>query len=1325
MKIKLAKLALRISLIYAAAGIVWIVFSDRVLSALVSDSEVLARLEIYKGWAFVVVTAVLLYLLLRGHLWEWEREAVERKRAEEALKNNERFLRLVMDMVPHFIFVKDRKSRHLLVNRACADACKLTPDQMVGRSDLDLAPGNALAKSYMEDDQKVIASGRPKFVPEEMLTDAHGRTRYLQTTKIPFPSSAISFPVAGNGEPAILGVAVDITERRKAEDALRESHAQLMEALQIARLAYWEYDVANDKFLFNDQFYSILRTTAEQEGGYTMPSAEYAKRFVHPEDSAVVNTEIQKALAATNPSYKQQLDHRIIFRDGGVGYVSVHIRLQKDDQGRTVKTYGASMDITERKLAERARQMFRFSIDQASDAIFWLNDDGSFAYVNEQACRSLGYTREELMQLRLWKIDPVFPKERWNAEWEQFRKNKQGGNRQMETFHRRKDGSRFPVSISMKHLWFGGTELHIAVARDITERKQAEEKLVYEQVLFQTLLETTPDSIYFKDRESRFVRFSQSKVEDTLRTARDNFRALQPETNPDQWPSHLVGMEPFAAWLVGKTDFDTYPEAHARDAYEDEQEIIRTGRRLANKLEKATLPDGKSIWWLTTKLPWRDKDGNIIGTFGVSKDVTAIKQAEAALNQERLLLRAVIDNLPDFVYAKDKQGHFVLNNLVHAKALGAESPQAMRGKTDFDYFPRESAEQFFVDEQRIIETQEPILDQEQHYAAQSNGGDQRWYSISKVLWRDDGGNVLGTVGITRDITDRKRANEELRQLNRALKTLSKCNEALVRTMDEAGLLAKICQTVTETGGYQLAWVGFAEQDTNRSVRPVAWAGTQATYIKQLRVTWADNEHGRGPAGTAIRTGQPSFFTHLAERADFVPWQKEALSHGFDACIGLPLKADNKTFGVICVYSSRPDAFNATETALLKELADDLAFGITTLRNRAERKQLEEQLRQSQRMDAIGQLAGGVAHDFNNMLTVIQGNASLISNPQLNEAERSEGAQQIARAAERAASLTRQLLLFSRKQVMQAVPLNLNEVVANMTKMLQRILGEDISLNASFASNLPAILADPGMIEQILLNLAVNSRDAMPEGGRLNITTSAETLDKARAEKNPGASPGTYACLKVADTGCGIAPENLQRIFEPFFTTKKIGKGTGLGLATVYGIVQQHHGWLAVNSQIGEGTTFCIYLPATKDSLPKSPAASAVSRLPGGNETILLVEDEPPVRLLANNLLQRCGYTVLVAESGVAALPIWKKHREKIQLLLTDMVMPEGISGRELAETLRADRPDLKIIYTSGYSADIIGREPQLIDGSNFVQKPYHPLKLAQTIRNCLDQKPVS
>ena len=384
------------------------------------------------------------------------------------------------------------------------------------------------------------------------------------------------------------------------------------------------------------------------------------------------------------------------------------------------------------------------------------------------------------------------------------------------------------------------------------------------------------------------------------------------------------------------------------------------------------------------------------------------------------------------------------------------------------------------------------------------------------------------------------------------------------------------------------------------------------------------------------------------------------------------------------------------------------------------KELEQQLRQSQKMEAIGQLAGGVAHDFNNILTVIHGHASLLAGGAKLTGVWARSAQQISQAAERASALTRQLLAFSRRQVMKLRSLDMNQVVNNMNDMLGRLIGESITLQISPSDQPALVQADSSMIEQVLLNLAVNARDAMPRGGQLSLRISVVELPTLHLARHPEARSGKFVCLTATDNGSGIARENLQRVFEPFFTTKEIGKGTGLGLATVYGIIKQHQGWIDVESELGKGTTFNVFLPASTDPARPTEDRAAERPVRGGSETILVVEDEAPVRELVCNLLERQGYRILQAESGRKALEVWQASKQAIDLLLTDLVMPDRMNGRELAERLWAERPNLKVIFTSGYSADVVGKDYVLGNGLNYLQKPYPPQKLALVVRDCLD-----
>jgi two-component system cell cycle sensor histidine kinase/response regulator CckA len=383
--------------------------------------------------------------------------------------------------------------------------------------------------------------------------------------------------------------------------------------------------------------------------------------------------------------------------------------------------------------------------------------------------------------------------------------------------------------------------------------------------------------------------------------------------------------------------------------------------------------------------------------------------------------------------------------------------------------------------------------------------------------------------------------------------------------------------------------------------------------------------------------------------------------------------------------------------------------------------LEAQFRHAQKLESVGQLAAGVAHDFNNILTVIQGYSDRLLQQQQGNPTVMHQVGQILDAAKRAANLTRQLLAFSRKQVIQTRVLDLNASIKNLTSMLSRLLGEDIHLEADFASDLPAIEADAGMIEQVVMNLAVNARDAMPQGGQLCLRTAPVELTEFDAARCPGARAGRFVCLKVEDSGCGMDEATLGRIFEPFFSTKEVGKGTGLGLATVYGIVKQHNGWIEVASQVGRGTAFSIFFPCSGKTAAPIGDTRFLAREPvkGGAETILLVEDEPDLREMVREILLSCDYRIVEAGTGVDALHAWDQADGKIDLLLTDMVMPDGMNGRELAALLRKRKPELKVIYSSGYSAALLAGDSDKLDGL-FLPKPYRPQQLSVLVRQCLD-----
>lgn len=390
----------------------------------------------------------------------------------------------------------------------------------------------------------------------------------------------------------------------------------------------------------------------------------------------------------------------------------------------------------------------------------------------------------------------------------------------------------------------------------------------------------------------------------------------------------------------------------------------------------------------------------------------------------------------------------------------------------------------------------------------------------------------------------------------------------------------------------------------------------------------------------------------------------------------------------------------------------------------ERHRLELQFRQSQKLESLGRLAGGVAHDFNNLLTVIRGQASLVASGHVAPDAIAEALDQIQLAAERGSRLTRQLLTFSRQQVVEFGNSDLNAVIRHVQKLLSRVVGEHIQIQLRATDPLPAVWCDPSMIEQVLMNLAVNSRDAMPSGGQVMIETDVVEIGADYVETNPDAHLGRTVCLSFRDTGTGIAPVHLPRIFEPFFTTKEVGAGTGLGLATVYGIVKQHRGWIRVVSEAGRGTTFQIHFPESPGGTVEKAIPRESSPLPAGRgETVLVVEDEPPVRSLIVSALRHQGYTVHEASSGAAALQLWEKFQGQIDLLLTDIVMPGGINGRELAIRFSQAKPGLKVLLITGYSADVMNET--LLKKNNFslLPKPFDFEELAKGVRHALTTPP--
>jgi signal transduction histidine kinase/ABC-type amino acid transport substrate-binding protein/ActR/RegA family two-component response regulator len=599
----------------------------------------------------------------------------------------------------------------------------------------------------------------------------------------------------------------------------------------------------------------------------------------------------------------------------------------------------------------------------------------------------------------------------------------------------------------------------------------------------------------------------------------------------------------------------------------------------------------------------------------------------------------------------------------------------------------------------------------------TGSGERKWVrSIGKTDVVD--GKVVSVHGSFQDITSMKASENRIAHLNLILRAIRDVNQLIVRETDPQVLIEKAAEILVDHRSYRSALLVRVDA----SGRPVSWTGEGlARSVDALEVLL---DSGSIPdCFSMVRQGESCSVVNRKLVCSQCP-----LSASCESVLSLCAPLDHKDvrYGYLSVAMQDDSRVDEEEMSLLAEMAGDLAYALAGIREsgalvqaEADREEMQRQLLQSQKMEAIGQLAGGVAHDFNNMLQVIMGHAQMLSELcDHSDAEAAQGISEILRGAKRASELTRQLLLFSRRQVMTLQTLNFNEIVENVLKMIRRLIGEHIRLEWLPGSSVGSVQADVGMMEQVLMNLCVNARDAMPAGGVLTIETANVVIDSDYCRAHAWARPGRFVLLSVTDTGVGMDRETLDRVFEPFYTTKEEGKGTGIGLATVYGIVKQHDGMIGAYSEPGKGSLFKVYLPMTEQKAARVGARLEGAAV-GGTETILLAEDDELVRELAHKMLSRAGYTVLVAVDGEEAVEVFRAA-PKVDLLLLDVIMPR-LGGHDALDRIRAIRPDVPALFSSGYSENAIHTNFVLHEGLALVQKPYSSDELLRAVRKALER----
>ena len=658
-------------------------------------------------------------------------------------------------------------------------------------------------------------------------------------------------------------------------------------------------------------------------------------------------------------------------------------------------------------------------------------------------------------------------------------------------------------------------------------------------------------------------------------------------------------------------------------------------------------------------------------TIAIVRDISQRKAAEEELFRSRYMLQLVLDNVPQRVFWKDSASCYLGCNRPLALDAGLSKPEEIVGRNDFELSWVRNAPAYRADDREVMSTGQKKINFEE--PQNRPDGELFWLRTSKIPLVDQRGEIFGVLGTYEDITEEKHREAALRLSEERYRIATEATGQIIYDLD------------TQTG--KVSWAGAIEPLTGFS--PEELQRMDVSSLEAM-VHPEDRENARRVIHAAI-----------------------ADDTGFN--VGCRVRRRNGSY----LHVEVTGAFVRGENGQPRRALGAMKDVSERIQAQEERERAEEQLRQAAKMEAIGRLAGGVAHDFNNILTGISGYTELLLSSIAAEDPVAADLAQIKMAADRAASLTAQLLAFGRKQLFSPEILDLNELLPQSNKMLRRLIGEDIDFVFVPAKNLGMVKADPGQIEQILINLAVNGRDAMPDGGRLTVETANVVFDEEYCRKHPGAVAGKYVMIAVNDSGCGMKPEVMAHLFEPFFTTKEKGKGTGLGLSMVYGIVAQNNGLVDVYSEVGKGTTFRICLPMVEE-WAETATRIVAKELPAGRETILLVEDEEMVRNLVRRILERQGYTALVADSAEKAMFMFEQNPASIDMLLTDVIMPQ-MDGKQLYERLRQIRPSLKVLYMSGYTEETIAHRGLLESGTHFVQKPFSFERLARSVRQALDQ----
>ncbi|MFO7569882.1 MAG: PAS domain S-box protein [Smithellaceae bacterium] len=1194
---------------------------------------------------------------------------------EQKLRESEEAHRALLQGLPDIIMRFDQEGRHLFVSDNVGGWRGMQASQFIGKTHRELGFPKSLCQFCEKAIRQVFTGGRP-FEAEIDVDTPKGPAIYNWRL---VPERNAQGVVS-----SVLSISRDITAHRRAEENYRTLFNEMLDGFALHEI------ICDDKGNPADYRYITVNPAFERMTGL---KAEH-----------IIGHTVREIMPATEQHWIDTyggvaLSGEPVYFENYSGEIGKHFKVTafRPAPGQFACIFS---DITERKKTEAAllesEEKFARAFEKAPMLMMISDiDNGRILEVNDAFLHLSGFSREACIGKTTVELGWVKPDER-RRMIAPLKHNASINDLEIQVTAR--DGRKLWCRLYAESITIGNRQRVLTLAQDITERKQAEEYLRESEARHRRLFETITQGIVYHAADGAILSANPA-AERILGLSIDRMRGKT--TLDNRWK------------MIREDGSSVNEEDHPA------MEALRSGCKIGPVIRGVLHQKNNDYLWLSiTAIPlFQPNETKPYQVYATFDDITERKRSEEILREKDALLANLASQVPGMLF-QFKRGPDGTYSVPYAsegiRTLFGCAPEEVRDHFE-PLFKTVLPEDHAHLQQTIEASARTLSPWVSEFRIRLPGGPVRWILGTSLPEKQADGSIVWS-GYDLDITKRKQAEDALQssytKLN-ALWSISSLVDADTKTIAD-----HILASITKMTGSKYGFYGFVNED--ESVMTVhAWSGDAMAHCRMADQPQHFPVSAAGVWGEAIRRRKPFMLNHY----DAPHTAKRGLPEGHVALTNL-LVVPHFSKGRITALAAVANTTGSYQPDDVKQIVaflNSVQIIIEHRRTREEKEKLQTQLTQAQKMESVGRLAGGVAHDFNNMLGVILGRTQMAvdeidpAHPAL------ENLDEVRKAAERSADLTRQLLAFARKQTVAPRVLDLNATVAGMQKMLQRMIGEDIDLVWKPGQTLWPVRMDPSQIDQILANLCVNARDAIEGVGRVTLETQNRVLDDAACAGMPDGIPGDYVLLSVSDNGIGMSRDTQTHLFEPFFTTKAIGKGTGLGLATVYGVVKQNGGLIHVESAPGLGTSFKIFLPrhlaATEDHTPKRKDAL----LSPGRETILLAEDEPTFLKMTTIMLEKLGYTVLAANRPGEAIRLAQEYGAKIDLLITDVVMPE-MNGRDLAKNILSFHPDLKRLFMSGYTADVIAHQGVLDEGVHFIQKPFRKNELASEVRKALDSK---